>query len=116
MEEIIFPPACSTASASDLGIAERRCWAGSVPFSQTRMSFVVGATSQNRSYDREGVASSGQIVFGVLQHFNFENQTPISFHGSQNTVGVFASTDLDYNDYLFVTLSARNDWVSNLPT
>ena len=59
------------------------------------MSFVVGATSQNRSYDREGVASSGQIVFGVLQHFNFENQTPISFHGSQNTVGVFASTDLD---------------------
>jgi TonB-dependent SusC/RagA subfamily outer membrane receptor len=70
------------------------------------MSFVVGATSQNRSYDREGVASSGQIVFGVLQHFNFENQTPISYHGSQNTVGVFASTDLDYNDYLFVTLSA----------
>jgi len=69
------------------------------------MSFVVGATSQNRSYDREGVGSSGQIVFGVLQHFNFENQTPISFHGSQNTVGVFASTDLDYNDDLFATLS-----------
>ena len=62
------------------------------------MSFVVGATSQNRSYDREGVASSGQIVFGVLQHFNFENQTPISFHSSRNTVGVFASADLDYND------------------
>jgi TonB-linked SusC/RagA family outer membrane protein len=80
------------------------------------LSFVVGAESTNRSYDREGVASSGQIVFGVLQHFNFENQTPISYHGSQNTVGVFASADLDYNDYLFLTLSARNDWVSNLPT
>ena len=80
------------------------------------MSFVVGATSQNRSYDREGVANTGQIVFGVLQSFNFENQTPISYHGSQNTVGVFASADLDYNDYLFVSLSARNDWVSNLPT
>jgi hypothetical protein len=80
------------------------------------ISFVVGATSNNRSYDREGVGSTGQIVFGVLQHFNFENQTPISFHGSKNTVGVFASADLDYNDYLFLSLSARNDWVSNLPS
>jgi hypothetical protein len=79
------------------------------------VSFLVGAESQNRSYDREGVSSTGQIVFGVLQHFNFENQTPISFHGSRNTVGVFANADFDYNDYLFVTVSARNDWVSNLP-
>ena len=66
------------------------------------LNFIVGAESTNRSYDREGVANTGQIVFGVLQSFNFENQTPISYHGSKNTVGVFASADLDYNDYLFV--------------
>ena len=42
------------------------------------LNFVVGATSNNRSVNVSGVASTGQIVFGVLQHFNFENQTPIS--------------------------------------
>ena len=79
------------------------------------LTFTVGAESQNRSYDREGVGSTGQIVFGVLQHFNFENQVAISYHASKNTAGVFASADFDYNDYLFLNVSARNDWVSNLP-
>ena len=80
------------------------------------LTFNVGATSNRRTYDREGTASSGQIVYGVIQHFNYENQTPISFHSAQNTLGVFGSADIDYKDYLFVTLQARNDWVSNLPT
>jgi len=80
------------------------------------MTFTIGAESQRRKYDREGVGSSGQIVFGVLQHFNFENQVPISFHSARNTTGVFGTIDFDYNDYLFLNVAARNDWVSNLPT
>ena len=79
------------------------------------MTFNVGANSVRNTYDVEGVASNGQIVFGVLQHFNFENQLPISGHSAKNTLGVFGSADLDYKDFLFVTLQARNDWVSNLP-
>ena len=80
------------------------------------LTFNLGATSNRRTYDREGVASSGQIVFGVIQHFNYENQLPISFHSALNTLGAFGSADLDYKDFLFVTLQARNDWVSNLPS
>jgi len=79
------------------------------------MTFTLGAESQSRKYATEGVASSGQIVFGVVQHFNFENQTPISGSSSRNTVGLFGTVDIDYNDYLFFNVSARNDWVSNLP-
>ena len=80
------------------------------------LTFNLGATSNRRTYDREGTSSTGQIVYGVVQHFNYENQTPLSYHGAQNQLGVFGSADLDYRDYLFVTLQARNDWVSNLPT
>ena len=80
------------------------------------LTFNVGATSNRRTYDREGTSSTGQIVYGVIQHFNYENQTPLSFHSAKNELGVFGSADLDYRDYLFVTLQARNDWVSNLPT
>ena len=80
------------------------------------MTFTLGAESQRRNVTVSGVGSTGQIVFGVIQHFNFENQTPISGESSRNTVGVFGTVDIDYNDYLFLNVSARNDWVSNLPT
>ncbi|MDG1681832.1 MAG: SusC/RagA family TonB-linked outer membrane protein [Flavobacteriaceae bacterium] len=80
------------------------------------LTFSVGAESKSRVYDRNGVSSSGQIVFGIQRHFNYENQTPIAYYGRRNTQGVFGQVDLDYNDYLYLSLSARNDWVSNLPS
>jgi TonB-linked SusC/RagA family outer membrane protein len=80
------------------------------------LSFVAGATSRSRTFDRSGVASTGQIVFGVVQHFNFENQTPIQFTQKRNIVGAFGETSIDFRNYAFLTLSGRNDWVSNLPS
>lgn len=80
------------------------------------LSFVAGATSRSRQFDQQGVASTGQIVFGVLRHFNFNNQSPIQFLSNQNITGVFGEASIDYSDFAFLTVSARNDWVSNLPT
>ncbi|MDG1572095.1 SusC/RagA family TonB-linked outer membrane protein [Robiginitalea sp. M366] len=80
------------------------------------MTFTVGATSRQDFYDRSGVASTGQIVFGVKRHFNYENQTPIQFSRKRNIVGILGQATLDYDNYLFVNLSARTDWVSNLAT
>ena len=80
------------------------------------LSFVAGGTSRSRTFDQQGVSSTGQIVFGVLQHFNFENQTPIQFTSKRNIVGVFGETAIDFRNYAYLTLSGRNDWVSNLPT
>jgi outer membrane receptor protein involved in Fe transport len=80
------------------------------------LSFVAGGTSRSRTIDQQGVSSTGQIVFGVLQHFNFENQTPIQFQQKRNIVGVFGETAIDFRNYAFLTLSGRNDWVSNLPS
>lgn len=80
------------------------------------MSFVVGATSRQDKFDQSGVNSTGQIVFGVKRHFNFENQTPIQFSQTRNIVGVLGQATLDYDDFLFLNVSARTDWVSNLTT
>ncbi|WP_435578863.1 SusC/RagA family TonB-linked outer membrane protein [Gilvibacter sp.] len=80
------------------------------------ITFTAGATSRSRNFDQQGVQSDGQIVFGVLRHFNFLTQTPIQNTTFRNIVGVFAETSIDYSDWAFLTLSARNDWVSNLPT
>jgi len=80
------------------------------------ISFVAGATSRSRQYEQQGVASTGQISFGVLRHFNFENQTPIHYSARRNIVGVFGEAAVDYKNYAYLTLSGRNDWVSNLPS
>jgi len=77
------------------------------------LSFTAGATARSDFFDRSGVSSTGQIVFGVKRHFNFENQTPIQFSRKRNIVGLLAQATLDYDDFLFLNVSARRDWVSN---
>ena len=77
------------------------------------VSFTAGATARSDFYDRSGVGSTGQIVFGVKRHFNYENQTPIQFSRKRNIVGILGSAIFDYDDYLFLNVSARRDWVSN---
>ncbi len=80
------------------------------------LTFTVGATSRQDFFDQSGVSSTGQIVFGIKRHFNFENQTPIQFSQRRNIVGVLGQATLDYKDMLYLNLSARTDWVSNLIT
>jgi TonB-linked SusC/RagA family outer membrane protein len=77
------------------------------------VSFTAGATTRSDFFDRSGVGSTGQIVFGVKRHFNYENQTPIQFSRKRNIVGILGSAIFDYDDYLFLNVSARRDWVSN---
>lgn len=80
------------------------------------MTFNLGANARSDEFDRQGVASTGQIVFGVKRHFNYENQLPIQFSRKRNIVGVFGDVSIDYDNYLFLNLSSRTDWVSNLIT
>lgn len=77
------------------------------------LNFTVGATSKYESYEREGVSSSGQIVFDVFRHFNFTEQSPVQFSSQRNIVGVYGQADFDFRNYLYLNLAARNDWVSN---
>ena len=78
------------------------------------MTFNAGATSNAREYDRNGVRSTGQNVFNVLRHYNFNNQEEIEYYSRRNVLGVFGQASLDYQNYLYITLASRTDWVSNL--
>ncbi|MDP5062251.1 MAG: SusC/RagA family TonB-linked outer membrane protein, partial [Maribacter sp.] len=77
-------------------------------------SFNTGATSRREVFDQNGVASSGQNVFGVLRHFNFGLQDEIQFSTERNIVGLYGQLDFDYDRMVYLTLSGRNDYVSNL--
>ncbi|SMP18477.1 TonB-linked outer membrane protein, SusC/RagA family [Muriicola jejuensis] len=77
-------------------------------------SFNAGATTRREVFDQNGVASSGQQVFGVLRHFNFALQDEIQFFRERNIAGLYGQLDFDYDRMVYLTLAGRNDWVSNL--
>ena len=77
-------------------------------------SFNAGATTRREVFDQNGVSSSGQQVFGVLRHFNFALQDEIQFLQERNIAGLYGQLDFDYDRMIYLTLSGRNDWVSNL--
>ena len=77
------------------------------------LTFNVGGQSRLTQFDQQGVSSSGQNVFGVLRHFNFDLQDEIQFTQQRNIVGLYGQVDFGYDSWLYLTLNARNDWVSN---
>ena len=78
------------------------------------LTFVVGATSNSQVFDQNGVASTGQQVFNVKRHFNYEQQDEIQYYRKRNVSGVYGQAEIDYSRFLYLTLATRTDWVSNL--
>ncbi len=80
-----------------------------------------GINSNSETYNKFGVASTGQVVFGFIDHNNFTAQSnadplgsSLDFIQKENTIGVYGQLELDYNRYLYLTLAGRNDWSSTI--
>ena len=86
------------------------------------MSALIGGNSRYDSYSQNGVASQGQLAFGLFRHSNFTQSSSndaysgsnLNFTQEERRMGVYANVTLDYDSYLFVNLSARNDWTSTV--
>lgn len=81
---------------------------------QWNLNGVVGFESKNETSSFIGVTSEDQVVFDFLNHNNFRETSPIDAFSSLNTIGVYSQMELDYNDFIFLTLTARNDWASTV--
>lgn len=77
------------------------------------LTFNLGGTTRREVFKQSGTASDGQQVFGVLKHFNFLNQNEIESFAERNIDGIYGQAELDYDNFLFLTVAGRNDWVSN---
>jgi len=77
------------------------------------LTFTIGGTTRNEIFDQNGTASDGQQVFGVLRHSNFLNQNEIQSFAERNIVGIYSQAELEYKNFMYLTLAGRNDWVSN---
>lgn len=85
------------------------------------LNAVVGFNARRDTYDQFGITSTNQVVFGFFNHNNFVDQTnqdpvagQLDFRSEQNVLGAYGEASFDYKNFLFLTMSGRNDWASTL--
>ncbi len=82
-----------------------------------------GVNARYDKFQRDGLYSENQIVFGLFRHSNFTTQAnnSVAFGGrifqfSQETqlYGAYSELVFGYKDFAFLNLAGRNDWSSTL--
>ena len=86
------------------------------------LTALVGGNYRQDVYEQVGISSNNQLTFGLFNHANFVNSSSrdpfsgsrINYLQEERRAGIYSSVTLDYADYLFVNLLARNDWTSTV--
>ncbi|MDI1324263.1 MAG: SusC/RagA family TonB-linked outer membrane protein [Algoriphagus sp.] len=86
------------------------------------MSALLGGNSRYDNYEQNGIASQNQLAFGLFRHSNFTTSAStdaysgggLNYTQEERRMGIYANLTFDYADYLFLNVSARNDWTSTV--
>ncbi len=86
------------------------------------ISVIAGFNYRQDQFERNGLESTNQLVFGFIEHSNFTVQSAVnSLSGldiqrkaEQRLVAAYGEVTLDYRDYLYLNVAARNDWSSTV--
>jgi TonB-linked SusC/RagA family outer membrane protein len=75
---------------------------------------VLGVNIRRDNFDRITTRSEQQFVYGLIDHENYIIHDNDSRTIDENLIGVYANAVLGFRRYLYLNLSARNDWTSTL--
>ncbi len=83
------------------------------------LSTVVGFNARRDTFERSGIVSEGQVVFNFWDHSNFTTsntrlQGIFDRDVERNILGAYAEATFEYDNFLYLVLSGRNDWGSTL--
>ncbi|MGQ1891118.1 SusC/RagA family TonB-linked outer membrane protein [Thermophagus sp. OGC60D27] len=80
------------------------------------LNFVAGLNVNERKYNWLSGGITSIDVPGVYRLYNSLSPSTSSQYSEQRRlVGVYGNADFSFKNYLFLTLTARNDWSSTLP-
>ena len=74
----------------------------------------VGANRQDNSFVQNSVSGTTFSIPGLYTIGNLLNKTPSDYQSKSRVNSVYGSAELGFKDYLFLTLTGRNDWFSTL--
>lgn len=80
------------------------------------MSALLGGNSRYDTFNRFGIESVNQLAYGLFNHSNFTSSNPagLNYIQEQRRMGIYANLTFDYSNYLYLNVSARNDWTSTV--
>ncbi|MBL7966440.1 MAG: SusC/RagA family TonB-linked outer membrane protein [Prolixibacteraceae bacterium] len=79
-------------------------------------NILLGNNINERTQKRLTTISKGLVVPEFYNVANISGAADVStFESKRRLVGVYGQADLNYNNYLYLQLTARNDWSSTLP-
>jgi TonB-linked SusC/RagA family outer membrane protein len=89
---------------------------------QITLDILLGGSSVREIYNADGMESTNQLIFGMMNHKYFSdhstlnsfNQFPLQTCSESNTLGAFGQVTASYSNYVYLNVSARNDWFSSL--
>lgn len=77
---------------------------------------IAGANLRRDEYNSLSVSASDLTVPDLFTISNVKGNPGVGqYESNKETQSVYASTDFSFRDYLFLQLTARNDWSSTLP-
>lgn len=79
------------------------------------IDLLVGNNISRREYTYDYIEGTGIGVQDFFNISNFSTTDQDAFDEEQVLIGAYANGTLNYRDYAYLTLSARNDWSSTLP-
>lgn len=75
----------------------------------------LGLNLRSLNSESFGISSSDQVVYGFFRHGNFRTHEPTgNTNRRTNVIGLYGQAEFGYEDYLYLTLSGRNDWGSQV--
>lgn len=80
------------------------------------MSALLGGNSRYDTFNRTGIESQNQLAFGLFNHDNFTSSSSggLNYIQEERRMGIYANLTFDYSNYLYLNVSARNDWTSTV--
>ncbi|NJN27832.1 MAG: SusC/RagA family TonB-linked outer membrane protein [Cyclobacteriaceae bacterium] len=84
-------------------------------FDHFKISGFFGGNINQRTTNQIVAEGNSFVVPGVYSFNNLRDKYPSTSQYEQQTNSLFGNLEFNFHDYLFLTLTGRNDWFSTLP-
>jgi TonB-linked SusC/RagA family outer membrane protein len=82
---------------------------------KVKVNFLVGHNINSQFYHAKTVLATDFIIPAFYNLSNTKVNTPSEGTTERRIVSLYSSATISYNDYLYFTVTGRNDWSSTLP-
>jgi TonB-linked SusC/RagA family outer membrane protein len=79
------------------------------------VSVMLGNSINDQKSDVAGTTGSDFLDPSFVSLNNTRNRNAVNYITQRRLVSLFGSAQMDYKDYLYVTVTGRNDWTSTIP-